>query len=94
MHALAALRATLPGRIARMGANLFPLAVESEWMIVGQEFRELGPGESMEGIIVSAPDARGLIEEEMTWRVRLRTGINETDVLGVWIADHEIRPER
>ena len=30
----------------------------------------------------------------MTWRVRLRTGINETDVLGVWIADHEIGPER
>ena len=74
--------------------ELFPLAVESEWSIVGQDFRELGPGESMEALIVSAPDALGLKEEEMTWRVRLRTGINETDVLGVRIADREIRPER
>ncbi len=74
--------------------ELFPLAVESEWSIVGQDFRELGPGESTEAIIVSAPDALGLEEEELTWRIRLRTGINETDVLGVRIADHEIRPER
>ena len=74
--------------------ELFPLAVESEWSIVGQDFRELGPGESMEALIVTAPDVSGLKEEEMTWRVRLRTGINETDVLGVWIADPEIRPER
>lgn len=74
--------------------ELFPLAVESEWSIVGQEFRELGPDESMEALIVSAPDALGLMEEEMTWRIRLRTGINETEVLGVRIADHEIRPVR
>ncbi len=74
--------------------ELFPLAVESEWSIVGQDFRELGPGESMEALIVSAPDALGLKEEEMTWRVRLRTGINETDVMGVRVDRHEIRPER
>jgi len=73
--------------------GLFPLAVESEWSINGQDFPELGPGESFEALIVSAPNSRGLKEQEMTWRVRLRTGINETDVLGVRIADHEIQPE-
>ncbi len=74
--------------------GLFPLAVESEWSIAGQDFRELEPGESMEALIVSAHDALGRNEEEMTWRVRLRTGINETGVLVVRIADPEIRPER
>ena len=37
----------------------FPLAVESEWTIVGQDFRELGPGETMEALIVSAHDVLG-----------------------------------
>ena len=73
--------------------ELFPLAVESEWSIVGQEFRELRPGESMEAIIVSAPDALRLKDEEMTWRIRLRTGINETDVLGVRITPEEVEPQ-
>ena len=38
---------------------MFPLAVESEWSIVGQSFRELQPGEAFEFIVVSAPDAAG-----------------------------------
>ena len=31
--------------------SLFPLALQSEWSIVGQEFRELQPGESFETLI-------------------------------------------
>jgi hypothetical protein len=61
----------------------FPLAVESEWSIVGQDFGELRPGESRVVTIVSAPDAPGDEAGPFTWRVRLRTGIDRTDIIGV-----------
>jgi hypothetical protein len=63
--------------------NLFPLAVDSEWSIVGQEFPSLAPGESRETMIASAPDPERLLGDEMTWRLRLRVGPFRTDVLGV-----------
>ena len=62
---------------------LYALAVESEWSIAGQDFRELRPGESFETRVTSAPDALDKLTSEMTWRIRLRTGINHTDDLGV-----------
>ena len=62
---------------------MFPLALESEWSIAGQEFRELKPGEVLETVVVSAPEARARVSAEMTWRVRLRTDLNHTDDLGV-----------
>jgi hypothetical protein len=62
---------------------MFPLAVESEWSIVGQEFRELRPGEAFETDVVSQPDAVSRLAPEMLWRIRLRTDINHTDELGV-----------
>ena len=80
------------GQGGRIG--LFPLAVESEWSIVGQDFRELGPGETMQALIVSEADTLGRTEEEMTWRLRLRTEIDQTDVLEVRFSDRDIRPER
>lgn len=61
----------------------FPLAVESEWSIVGQDFTELRPGESRTVAIVSAADAPPDSAGPFTWRVRLRTGINRTDLIGV-----------
>jgi hypothetical protein len=63
--------------------DLFPLAVESEWSILGQEFRELEPGESFETLVVSAPGAVGRLGPEMLWRIRLRTDINQTETIGV-----------
>ena len=71
--------------------DMFPLAVESEWSIVGQEFRELRPGESYETQVFTAPDALGRLAPEMTWRVRLRTDINQTETLGVRFREDEIR---
>jgi hypothetical protein len=69
-----------PGRQVPM----FPLAVVSEWSVVGQEFRDLRPGESYETLVVSAPDASaGLGPDEWTWRVRLRTDVNQTETVGV-----------
>ena len=61
----------------------YPLAVESEWSIVGQDFAELRPGESRVVAIASAPEAPGDDRGPFTWRVRLRTGIDRTDAIGV-----------
>jgi hypothetical protein len=73
--------------------DMYPLAVASEWSIVGQEFRKLTPGKSYETVVVAAPYAPEPKSPEMTWRVRLRTGIERTDVVGVRFHDSEIRPE-
>ncbi|MBV8231765.1 MAG: hypothetical protein JO329_17415, partial [Planctomycetaceae bacterium] len=70
--------------------EMFPLAVASEWSIVGQEFRELKPGQSYETEVVSAPDVQGHVTPEMTWRLRLRTGINQTDTMGVRFREDQI----
>jgi hypothetical protein len=71
----------------------YPLAVESEWSIAGQEFRELKPGETLETLVVSAPDAVAATTPEMTWRIRLRTDLNHTDNLGVRFRADEVRAE-
>jgi hypothetical protein len=67
------------------GERIYPfsLAVESEWSILGQDFGELRPGETRLVSIVTAPDAPGDGAGPFTWRVRLRTGIGRTDVIGV-----------
>ena len=68
-----------------------PLAVASEWAILGQEFRKLNPGETYETIIVSAPDARKQMARDMTGRLRLRTGIEQTDLIGVRFHADDVR---
>lgn len=70
---------------AREGSTigLYPLALQSEWSIVGQVFKELRPGESFESLVVSTPEVVDKLTSEMTWRIRLRTNINHTDDLGV-----------
>ncbi|GAC1470916.1 MAG: hypothetical protein NVSMB9_16510 [Isosphaeraceae bacterium] len=70
---------------------MYPLAIESEWAIQGQEFRDLKPGDSTETWIVSAPEALMQVSTEMTWRIRLRTDINHTDDLGVLFRADEIK---
>ncbi len=70
--------------------DMFPLSVYSEWSIDGQEFKELKPGETLDTVVVSAAEAVDRKAPEMIWRVRLRTGINQTDVFGVQFKDSEI----
>jgi hypothetical protein len=70
----------------------YPLAVESEWSIVGQDFSELRPGESRTVAVVSAPDPPPDAAGPFTWRVRLRTGINRTDAIGVRWPDRSVKP--
>ena len=63
---------------------LYPLAVDSEWSIVGQAFPELRPGEAKETEIVTAADFPTL-GPPMTWRLLVRTGPGETEAVGVSI---------
>jgi hypothetical protein len=70
----------------------FPLALESEWLIVGQEFPVLKPGESVETVIGSEAIAEERLTDEMTWHVRLRIGPYRTDVVGVRFNRSNIMP--
>jgi hypothetical protein len=72
--------------------EMYPLAVASELAVVGQAFRELEPGQSYETQIVTAPDSAGRTAPEMTWRLRLRTGIERTDTIGVRFRADEVKP--
>jgi hypothetical protein len=80
---------------------LFPLAVDSEWVIEGQEFPVLKPGETVETLVASEAVTDDRLGAEMTWRVRLRFGPNRTDVLAVpftkddiSVKPHPTRPRR
>ena len=70
--------------------GLYSLAVESEWLILGQEFPNLQPGESAETLVASEPVTEDRLRESMTWRVRLRIGPYRTDVLGVRFTKGEL----
>lgn len=78
----------------RPAIAMYPLAVESEWAIVGQRFHELKPGEEFETEVVSVADAVSKMAPEMTWRVRLRTDINHTDDFGVRFRPEDVKPAR
>jgi hypothetical protein len=72
--------------------ELYPLAVTSEWAIDGQEFKELAPGKTLETQVVTDRDARQRVAPEMTWRIRLRTGKDQTDSIGVRFTPSDIKP--
>ncbi len=76
------------------GANIemHPLAVTSEWEIVGQQFKELKPGETLDSQLVSTKDALSRKAPEMTWRIRVRTGIDQTEFVGVRFTENDIKP--
>lgn len=71
--------------------RLFPLALDSEWSIRGQEFPVLRPGESGQTFVASEPGSASRLADGMTWRVRLRTGIYRVDMLGVKFNRSQIR---
>jgi hypothetical protein len=74
--------------------RLFPLALDSEWSILGQSFPVLRPGESAETFIAAEPGSASHLADEMTWRVRLWTGVYRSDLLGVKISKSEVRRRR
>ena len=79
--------ATSEGRSIR----LFPLAMDSEWSILGQEFPVLQPGESAETSVVAEPGSAAHVAAEMTWRVRIRIGVYRSDMLGVKFTRTDVR---
>jgi hypothetical protein len=70
---------------------LFPLAVDSEWSIAGQRFPVLRPGDSAQTFVAAEAGSAGRLADEMTWRVRLRTGVYRIDMLGVKFAKGQVR---
>jgi hypothetical protein len=70
--------------------DAYPLAVESEWGILGQEFPVLKPGESGETLVASAPVNEDRIPDQMTWRIRLRIGPYRSDMLAVRFSKAEL----
>ena len=70
---------------------MFPLALDSEWSIVGQEFSTLEPGDTEETFVAAEPGSARNLADEMTWRVRLRIGVYRTDMLGVRFTKGEVR---
>lgn len=71
--------------------EMYPLAVESEWAIPDQSFRAIRPGETLDTIVVTDKNASGNEAAEMTWRLRLRTSADRTEVVGVRIRKEEIQ---
>src|SRR5262249_9571680 len=61
--------------------RLFPLAMDSEWSISGQEFPMLDPGQAAETFVVAEPGSASHLADEMRWRVRLRIGVYRIDML-------------
>jgi hypothetical protein len=61
----------------------YPLPQQSEWSIVGQEFRDLKPGEVIETDVVSAEGVADGAKGTLTWRLRLRTGPESTETVAV-----------
>ena len=71
--------------------RFYPLAIESEWSIAGQDFPKLDPGETAETIVAAEPGSTDRLAGEMTWRVRLRTGVYRSDMLGVRFHKNQVR---
>jgi hypothetical protein len=72
--------------------GLYPLALDSEWSIQGQDFPILKPNESAETIVVTEPGSADRVAGEMTWRVRLRIGAYRTDMVGVRFHKGDLGP--
>jgi hypothetical protein len=71
--------------------RLYPLAIESEWSILGQDFDELAPRQATVTIVAAEPGSVARLSPQMTWRVWLRTGVYRTDMLGVRFTSRDVR---
>jgi hypothetical protein len=74
--------------------RLFPLAMDSEWSIKGQDFPALRPGASAKTFVAAEPGSAIDLPDEMTWRLRLRIGVYRSDMLGVKFTRADVRRRR
>ena len=68
------------------GRKVYPgtLALDSEWTLIGQSLAVLRPGESREVLFATEANAPSGVERlPGTWRIKLRTGIDSTTLIGV-----------
>ena len=68
------------------GRKLYPetLAQESEWSLIGQSLAVLRPGETREVLFATEANAPAGVERlPGTWRIKLRTGVDSTALIGV-----------
>ena len=72
--------------------ELYPLSVSSEWKIVGQDLRELKPGEAMETVIASEPNAQDRLDSAMHLRLKLRSSPDATPVVRVDFDGTPLKP--
>jgi hypothetical protein len=72
---------------------MYRLAPESEWSIKDQRFPTLRPGERGQTIVVSETVRMSDLAGSLTWRVKLRTGTYQTDVLGIHFSAENVIDE-
>ncbi|MEO6809528.1 MAG: hypothetical protein ABI353_10505 [Isosphaeraceae bacterium] len=68
----------------------YPLALDSERSIIGQSFEPLAPNQARDLVIVSDQGALPLAQGSMIWRLRVRTGPDQAETVGVRFNDSEI----
>ena len=69
----------------------YPLAPRSEQSLDGQSFDLLKPGQERETIVATEPLDPGRELAPSTWRLRLRVGPGQTEVVGVRFAPGDVR---
>ncbi len=63
----------------------------ASWTIADQQFREIGPGEILDSVVVSEKNAVSYLAPHMTWRLRLRTSVDQTELIGVHFDKSQVR---
>ena len=62
---------------------MLPLAATTEWVVDGQSFPRLAPGESVETVLVAGPQGLDALGADAVWRVQLRKGYHDRTGRGV-----------
>lgn len=70
---------------------MFPLAQTSEWVVDGEDFAALAPGEEREFVIASSPGTSRKASARMTWRMRVRVAPNQTELIGVEFMKSDVK---
>ncbi len=70
---------------------MFPLAQSSEWVVDGEELPKVAPGEEAELLLASVPGAARKASDRMTWRLRVRTSVDQTELIGIRFTRSDVK---
>ena len=62
---------------------MLPLAATTEWVVDGQAFPRLAPGESVETLLAAGPQGLDALGPDAVWRLQLRKGYHDRTGHGV-----------